>query len=79
MQLLPIFQSFRTILCVCPYCGRIHRLSDPRLKYKRVTPKTWLDEYEVKLRRLEKRGGEIWGERTRNSWGSRRKRTPTGS
>lgn len=55
MQLLPIFQSFRTILCVCPYCGRIHRLSDLRLKYKGVTPKTWLDEYEVKLRRLEKR------------------------
>lgn len=55
MQLLPIFQSFKTILCVCPRCGSIHRLSDLHLKYRGVTPKTWLDEYEAKLSLLEKR------------------------
>jgi predicted Holliday junction resolvase-like endonuclease len=48
-----LFQSFRAILCVCPRCGDVVRLSDLRLKYKGTAPHTWLDTYETRLRRLE--------------------------
>ena len=40
------FQEFRKILCVCPECGKIVRVSDLRLKSKRKVKKTWLDDYE---------------------------------
>lgn len=45
-DILSVFQSFRTILCVCPHCGEIMRLSDLHLKYTGKAPKTWLDTYE---------------------------------
>jgi len=54
-DLVSVFQSFRTILCVCPCCKNIVRLSDLRLKYKGVAPRTWLDNHEMRLRRLEKK------------------------
>lgn len=40
------FQEFRKILCVCPECGEIVRVSDLRLKTKGKVKKTWLDDYE---------------------------------
>jgi predicted Holliday junction resolvase-like endonuclease len=52
-ELLDAFQSFRKILCVCPCCGEIVRMSDLHLKYSGVSPKTWLDEYELQLLELE--------------------------
>jgi predicted Holliday junction resolvase-like endonuclease len=50
-----MFQSFRTILCVCPCCGQLTRLSDLRLKYKGKVPHTWLDTHDTKLKRLQTR------------------------
>lgn len=55
MRLLDIFQSFRPILCVCPCCSSILRLSDLHLRYRVVAPKTWLDEYSSKVTLMEKR------------------------
>jgi len=40
------FQAFRKILCVCPNCGEIVRLSDLRLIFKGEVEKTWLDDFE---------------------------------
>ncbi len=54
-ELLDVFQSFRKILCVCPCCGEIVRMSDLHLKYSGETPKTWLDEYELQLLALEEK------------------------
>jgi predicted Holliday junction resolvase-like endonuclease len=48
------FQEFRKILCVCPCCGDIVRVSDLKLRTKGPSVKTWLDEYQTKLRLLEK-------------------------
>jgi len=48
MEFLSTFQSFRTILCICPDCNQIHRLSDLRIKYSGKAPKTWLDTIEAK-------------------------------
>jgi len=48
------FQNFRQILCLCPCCGDIHRLSDLHLRYKGAIKKTWLDTYNAKEEKLQK-------------------------
>ena len=53
------FQEFRKILCVCPDCGEIVRLSDLKLKTKVETKKTWLDYYEYRERLLSGREAEF--------------------
>ena len=53
VQFVEVFQDFRTILCVCPCCGEIVRVSDLHLRYKDEAPKTWLDNYESQLRGYE--------------------------
>lgn len=50
-----LFQYARTILCVCPCCGDIVRVSDLTLHYEGETPRTWLDEYKDRWERYEKR------------------------
>jgi predicted Holliday junction resolvase-like endonuclease len=46
------FQLFRKILCICPCCGELVRVSDLHLKTKGPTTKTWLDEYDAEDRVL---------------------------
>ncbi len=57
MSLFEEYQLFRRILCVCPYCNKLARVSDLRLKAKGPAPKTWLDEYEIKDQTLTKKEG----------------------
>lgn len=52
------FQEFRKILCVCPKCGKIVRLSDLKLKLKTETPDTWLDTYEREELALSRKENE---------------------
>ena len=47
-QLFQEFQQFRKILCVCPCCGNLIRVSDLKLITKGETATTWLDKYEKK-------------------------------
>ena len=54
-ELLDVFQSFRKILCICPCCGEIVRMSDLHLKYSGKSPKTWLDKYELELLSLQEK------------------------
>jgi predicted Holliday junction resolvase-like endonuclease len=53
------FQEFRKILCVCPDCGKIVRLSDLKLKTKAKTEDTWLDYYEYRERLLSGKEAEF--------------------
>ena len=46
------FQVFRKILCVCPCCGELKRVSDLHLKDKAPVEKTWLDEHDTRDRKL---------------------------
>jgi predicted Holliday junction resolvase-like endonuclease len=48
------FQEWRKILCICPCCGEIKRLSEMHLKYKGAKM-TWLDEYENKSSQLDRK------------------------
>jgi predicted Holliday junction resolvase-like endonuclease len=51
-ELFEQFQEFRKILCVCPCCGKLVRVSDLRLKAKDPAIRTWLDDYEKKVQEL---------------------------
>jgi predicted Holliday junction resolvase-like endonuclease len=53
--LVESFQNLRTILCICPCCGELVKASELHISSHGKAPKTWLDEYETKLHRLEKR------------------------
>ena len=54
-----IFQQLKTILCVCPHCKSMLRLSDLNLRDKGKAPTTFLDEYELKQKRLDKKDEKI--------------------
>jgi len=43
------FSELRKILCICPCCGDIVRVSDLHLKVKGPVAKTWLDTHEAKV------------------------------
>jgi len=53
------FQEFRKILCVCPECGDIVRVSDLRLKSKGIVEKTWLDDYKHRSLKMDKKEEEF--------------------
>ena len=54
-ELFKEFQEFRKILCICPCCGDLSRVSDLRLKAKTPVVKTWLDDYEKLSLDLDKK------------------------
>ena len=53
-RLFEEFSEFRKILCICPCCGEIVRVSDLHLKVKKPIVKTWLDTYEAKIIAMSK-------------------------
>jgi len=53
------FQQLKTILCVCPNCRSMLRLSDLNLRDKRKAPTTFLDEYELQERKIDKEDEKI--------------------
>lgn len=55
INLFEEFQEFRKILCICPCCGDIVRMSDLRLKAKGPAARTWLDDYEKKSLAMAKK------------------------
>src|SRR3989338_2457901 len=48
------FSELRKILCICPCCGDIVRVSDLHLKVKKPIVKTWLDTHEAKIIAMNK-------------------------
>jgi predicted Holliday junction resolvase-like endonuclease len=64
-EILSTFQAFRRVLCLCPHCKALARLSDLQLKYRGVAPKTWLDTFETKLTSAEEKEA-LFDEREKN-------------
>jgi predicted Holliday junction resolvase-like endonuclease len=58
-ELIDAFQSLRKILCICPCCGELVRVSDLHLQYKGKVAKTWLDIYELDLVSLQTKEQEF--------------------
>jgi len=57
--MLEEFQEFRKILCLCPCCGEVVRLSDLKINVKGEIQKTWLDEHEAKINQIKKEEDEF--------------------
>lgn len=53
-ELFEAFQEFRKILCVCPCCGKLVRVSDLKLKVKGAAV-TWLDDFDKQMMVLQKK------------------------
>ena len=49
-DMLSVFTNFKNILCVCPECNNISRLSQLYIYSDQKTPKTWLDDYDDRVR-----------------------------
>jgi len=56
---LEMFQQFKTILCLCPKCSSLSRLSDLHLRSKDKAPKTWLDDYEFSIQKVMEQESEF--------------------
>ncbi|MGD0072662.1 MAG: Holliday junction resolvase-like protein [Candidatus Bathyarchaeia archaeon] len=56
-QLSQEYQLFRKILCVCPCCNKLVRVSELELKLKAKgqAPRTWLDNYEKSVLAITKK------------------------
>jgi len=69
-ELFVEFQEFRKILCVCPCCGELVKVSDLKLKVKGAAVKTWLDEYEKEEQVIIKNEEKFNGieEKIREKW-----------
>ena len=51
-EILSAFTNFKNILCICPECSNISRLSELHLSSNKKTKKTWLDDFESRVRDL---------------------------
>jgi predicted Holliday junction resolvase-like endonuclease len=56
-QLSQEYQLFRRILCVCPCCNKLVRVSELKLKSKGKAPRTWLDNYDKSVSAITEKEG----------------------
>jgi len=56
---LDLFNQFKIILCLCPHCSSLLRLSQLHLRSDVPSQKTWLDEYDLKKLKVENKEGKI--------------------
>ena len=52
-SLLGIFQQLKTVLCLCPHCSSLLRVSQLHLRSTAAAPSTWLDDYDEQIKKLE--------------------------
>jgi len=48
-----IFQQLKTILCLCPNCSSLLRVSQLHLRSTAPAPRTWLDDYDDQIKKLQ--------------------------
>ena len=52
-SLLGIFQQLKTVLCLCPHCSSLLRVSQLHLRSTAAAPRTWLDDYDEQIQKLK--------------------------
>ena len=52
-SLLGIFQQLKTVLCLCPHCSSLLRVSQLHLRSTAAAPRTWLDDYDEQIQKLQ--------------------------
>lgn len=63
--LVATLRGLQSVLCICPCCGELFRLSEGRLFYAVPPPSTWYDELERERERLGKAEDRFEEERQR--------------
>ena len=58
-SLLGIFQQLKTVLCLCPHCSSLLRVSQLHLRSTAAAPRTWLDDYDEQIKKLKIKDGLI--------------------
>ena len=48
-----IFQQLKTILCLCPNCSSLLRVSQLHLRSTAAAPRTWIDDYDEQIQKLQ--------------------------
>ena len=49
-----IFQQLKTVLCLCPNCSSLLRVSQlQHLRSTAAAPRTWLDDYDEQIQKLQ--------------------------
>ena len=56
---LNIFQQIKTVLCLCPNCSSLLRVSQLHLRSTAAAPRTWLDDYDEQIKKLEIKDGRV--------------------
>ncbi|MDR7416924.1 MAG: Holliday junction resolvase-like protein [Armatimonadota bacterium] len=54
MRIAATLRQFQEVLCLCPCCGEVFRLSEARLYYGKQPRPTWFDRLRGEERRLER-------------------------
>ena len=55
-----IFQQLKTILCLCPHCSSLLRVSQlHNLHSTAPAPRTWLDDYDDQIQKLQNKSGSV--------------------
>ena len=50
---IDMFTNMKTVLCMCPNCNKLMRLSDLHLRSEGEAEKTWLDKHDSKIDTFE--------------------------
>ena len=56
---LNIFQQIKTVLCLCPNCSSLLRVSQLHLRSTAAAPRTWLDDYDEQIKKLKIKDGSV--------------------
>jgi len=62
LSFLDYFNNMKIVLCMCPKCNDLMRLSELHLRSKEKAPKTWLDTYESKINAIEDKEEKFYEE-----------------
>ena len=62
---LTVFTNFKTILCVCPNCGALPRLSELQIFSTKKTTKDWMDDWQQRMNDLAEKIAEFTEEESK--------------
>ena len=54
-----IFQQLKTILCLCPNCSSLLRVSQLHLHSTAPSPRTWLDDHDDQMQKLQNKSDRV--------------------
>ena len=56
---LNVFQQLKTVLCLCPNCSSLLRVSQLHLRSTALAPRTWLDDHDDQIQKLQNKSDRV--------------------